>query len=123
VPAAAAASPAAAPATLATLKSVARNLTQLAACLDTGALLASGCWCGGVRDSLRWTRADVPVPLVPRAPVLIALVVAPIAISPVIAASLGAPAITVTAPLAALGAARLSRVLPSAVAIPVAAGR
>lgn len=128
VPASSAASAAAA--LLAALSTaLARNLTLLsAACLDAGARLApwrgprSAC-CG-----FRRTCADIPIPL---GPFLIPIVLMPIAIAPVTGpsitapsiavASLGPPAIAVTAALTALGAARLARMLPPAIAAHLAA--
>jgi hypothetical protein len=98
VPAAATTSAAAAP--LAALGAVAHNLTLLASRLAAGALLASRCWRCSARDRLPGgTRIDIPL-----APLLIPLVVAPIAVTIITAASLsvGAPAITLTAPLTAL---------------------
>src|SRR5579863_8032722 len=90
VPAAAATSAAATPlaalSAIGTLAALSHNLALLAAGFDAGARFSSGCRRRGTHRRLCGTRADVPIPLTP---LLIPVVVlTPIAIAPVIAASL-----------------------------------
>lgn len=90
-------------ATLSALRAVAIHLTLFSACLDAGARLAARGRRGSAHGRFGRTRVDVPIPLL--ASVLIPVVLAPITITTVTAvasASLGAPAITVTAALTAL---------------------
>jgi len=103
-----------------------RKLARLSTRLAAGAGLTAG---GGACSALRrlpraW--ADIPIPR--RAPFMISLVLATIAVASItttsFCASLRASAIAVTAALTALGPARLSGMFPSTVAAPLAtAGR
>lgn len=121
----AAASPAAPALTaaLAALGAVASNLALLlfAACLHIGARLSARSGCRSAHGRLCSTRVEVEIAR--RPPLVIAVMLAPISIAHITAASLslGAPAITMAAPLAAFRAARLPGVLTPAVAMPVAA--
>ncbi len=105
---AAATSPAATPLTtalttaltaaLAALGAIARHLTLLVACLNVGARLRGR---RGAHSRLAGTRVDVSIP---RPSLIIAVMLAPITVTPITAASLSldAPAITMTATLTAL---------------------
>lgn len=75
------------------------HCVMLLAALLTGAWLAA--WCGRCSTyGLRRTWVEVPIPR--RAPLLIPVMIPPIAIAPITTASLSAPAITLTTPLTAL---------------------
>lgn len=107
---------------LTTLGAVARNLTLLATRLHVGALIVSSRGRRGARCGFRRTWIDVA--LAWWASVVIPIVVASVAVTSIATAplSLGPSAITVAAPLSAFGgAARLSGMLASAIALSVAA--
>lgn len=106
----AAATPLATLTTIAALRTIAGNLTLLSGGLDAGPRFTACCGRGSARRRLCRTRVDVPIPL--RAPVLVVFASIAIAaitsiltiptITPVATASVGAPAIPVTAALTAL---------------------
>lgn len=105
---------------LAALGAIARALALLSllrACLDAGARLLRCRRRRRAHARLCGPLADIPIPW---PSIVIPVVLAPAAIVSIIAASFGAPAVPVTAALAALGAARLAGMLPAPVATPLA---
>jgi hypothetical protein len=120
--AAASAASAPLPTALTTLGAISRDLPLLlAACLDVGTRLRACCGRRSAGGGLSGTRIDVPVAWRPS--VVIAVMIASISVAAIVAASLSlcAPTIAVTPPLTAVRATRLPGVIPSAVAIAVAA--
>ena len=122
MPPTAATSPATTPLTtaLTALGAIAHNLTLLGARLNVGARLRPRRGHRSGHSRLAGARVEVSIP---RPSLVIAVVIAPISVTPITAASLslGAPAITMTATLTTFRTARLPGVLPSPVAMPVAA--